>query len=1376
MTCAHVVNASLGLPLRSEGKPIRDLVVRFPLLEGTPARMATVKAWKKPPPDGVAGDIAGLVLGEPAPLGATPARLSKHQDIPDGMVLRAFGYPREPIRTEQGAWVYLDLKGEVGGRLIQVESRHDQSTKAQPGFSGSPVMSKDGGFVVGLLQATPSSDEQFRDAYLIPSMALARAWKSRFDYLLVPPNPYRGLEPFTTDDADVFFGRDREIGDLQKRVDAQPVTVVVGPSGVGKSSLIRAGLIPKLQRSSPWSIAMCRPGRDPWHRLSAALLDAEVPAEASPSGGTPPLVTREALERELHRLQADGLQGVGRYFRSQGRQLLVVIDQFEEALASDPPDQDLLDMLLPPPQRAAEAVHVVLTLRADFLPSLIGLPGMGNDRLGDRLHFLSGMTLSQMREAVQAPALSRGVRFQPGLLDRIVADASAGSLPLMQYTLMHLWDSQEHGKMTFSGYRALGGVAGALERFAEQQLALLGPDHQPTVDRLLLRLLRIREGDVKLTTRNRVHRSEVPAGHWQVLQQLTTARLVVAGVDTDRGPYAELAHEALIETWPRLSKVLADNATFLAWLGAVERRASDQDPLPEARIAEARAWVQIRPDDIPRRVRDFITASQAAVETHVRELEASTREAEAARHEAEDAQNRAEALRLAAQSELAYRGRGADSTSALRLAAASLHVLTTPEGIAAIRQAISITARQQSLPSHVGPTSHVAFVASGSQIASAGADGILRISQAATGDPVTAIGHKSPIVSLCSNLGGAWLAVGLRDGSAVVYRTADYTSEVEFVTGKGPVSAIAVDPTGELLVVCNEAGRLWLYELGSEDVLLNLRVHAPVSALALGADRRLAVGGTRGLHIYNLASTSSSTSPETAEPGNPMTATFESDVPVRVLALSRDGTLGLGCEDHSARVLSIPHEEKLRHRGPVVALDFSPDGQRLATASEDGTARVLDTETGAEVARLTMSAPVRAVAFAADTFRVVCASDDGSARVFEANTGNEVVRARHEAPVTAVAASPDGRRIASGSADGAVLTFSAVSGSERARLVHNDAVRCVEFDEHATHLATASLDGTARVLHVETGQELARSDHGAAVWCATVVSEGRTLVSGAADGSLRLSPIGGGDRSNVYEHSSPATTLAATPGRETLLACGHADGSVIVRQLPSGEVVGRFSVDGRVLSLVLATDGSRLVSGSDDGTCRVFDLGRTAEVGRFVCGDAVRSLALGLSDRVLAVGSWDNSASVFELDTLHRIGFVQHRAPVSAVALSADGATLASADLDGVATVTDLASGQPLTCIDHEAALTAIDITDDGSLLAIGSVSRLAVVTNIADNSEVTRLAHDGAVTSLTFSPAGLSLATGSADRTARVFTIDTNLLLGEADVLLAQEDSRGHV
>lgn len=345
VTCAHVVNAALGKPPRTTQQPGEEerVMVEFPFLGGRPTRQGRVAAWLPPPAAaGLGPDVAGLTLTEDVPSGAIPARFaSSRPEI--GASLRVYGYPSKPPRPD-GASVSVELKGEVASGLLQIDSRSDQTIKAQPGFSGSPVWDDAAHAAAGLLTGTALVDEAYADAYMVPAALVARTWEEQFDYLLIPPNPYRGLEPFTAEQKHDFFGRDEDVARLAELVRSHAMVAVVGASGVGKSSLVRAGLLPLLEREQRRSVALLRPGQDPWERLANSLIRAEHDTLGSGSA--------DESRRMVERLRQEGLASIAHHVRSEERPLVVVIDQFEELFAGDrPPDPALLDLLIPEPGR-----------------------------------------------------------------------------------------------------------------------------------------------------------------------------------------------------------------------------------------------------------------------------------------------------------------------------------------------------------------------------------------------------------------------------------------------------------------------------------------------------------------------------------------------------------------------------------------------------------------------------------------------------------------------------------------------------------------------------------------------------------------------------------------------------------------------------------------------------------------------------------------------------------------------------------------------------------------------------------------------------------------------------------------------------------------
>ncbi|MVO88596.1 response regulator [Streptomyces sp. p1417] len=617
VTCAHVVNVALGRQKGCAEQPPGDarVQVEFVLLgdaEGAPLRHCRIGSWDPPPADGAPGrDVAGLVLvgGDTLPVSAGAARLiDARTGLAGDTRVKAFGYPGNPPRKASGAWSTCVLRGAVGGGLVQLDAESESALRAQPGYSGSPVIITDrwGDAVVGML-ALASREGAAHDAYAVPLSEVSAAWPEALGRGVLPPCPYRGLQAFSAEDAlaGVFVGREREVERLRTMVRTQPLVMVTGPSGVGKSSLVAAGLQPELATEG-WAVASFRPGMSPFDAVARALLELEHPRR------TPSL---EELEHRARALREEGFWTVASRLRLlTGRRIALIADQFEEVLSgsADRAQQlEFLERLLPPADAAQDpGVRLVATLRADFLPDLLELPDIG-PRLQDRQLNVSPLDEAALIRVIVEPASVAGVTFTPGLAEAIAAEASraAGSLPLLEFTLTELWALQHDRRLSFDSYQSLGGVSGALNQHAEKAYRLLAQHlDEPRIRRVLLSMVRARGGATS-AVRVTVHRAHL-GKDWYIAQLLADPeqRLVVLG---SGGPdTAEIAHEALIREWARLAAWVEEDADFQQWLAVVEERATEADLLSATRLAEADRWLGERAADIPGAVADLIEFSR----------------------------------------------------------------------------------------------------------------------------------------------------------------------------------------------------------------------------------------------------------------------------------------------------------------------------------------------------------------------------------------------------------------------------------------------------------------------------------------------------------------------------------------------------------------------------------------------------------------------------------------------------------------------------------------------------------------------------------------------------------------------------------------------
>ncbi len=372
-------------------------------------------------------------------------------------------------------------------------------------------------------------------------------------------NPYKGLLSFTEADAADFVGRERLTGRLVESVEKHRLTMVVGASGSGKSSLVAAGMVPRLrlgrEGTPPWLITQMTPGADPFAAWTEAIRQIAVEA---PDDMTRRLRADPGASRSAHRGLAN----------TRGRSL-VVIDQFEELYTlADIEDQErFVEMLLAVAADTSIPVHTVAVLRADFFHRPLASAGL-TEAIEQSTIAVHPLTPDELERAIVEPTAAVGASFELGLVARLLADVAdqPGALPLLQHVLAELFEHREDEILLISSYDKLGGVAGSLGRRAEDTYASLSPDEQAAARSVFGKLVAI--GDATVATRRRAVQTElVAAGETTasaaagvVIERFGRARLLSFDNDpASRQATVELAHESLLTGWGRLADWLHDD-------------------------------------------------------------------------------------------------------------------------------------------------------------------------------------------------------------------------------------------------------------------------------------------------------------------------------------------------------------------------------------------------------------------------------------------------------------------------------------------------------------------------------------------------------------------------------------------------------------------------------------------------------------------------------------------------------------------------------------------------------------------------------------------------------------------------------------------------
>lgn len=1228
-------------------------------------------------------------------------------------------------------------------------------------------------------------------------------------------NPYRGLQSFEERHQDLFFGRTKLIDELQQLVATQPLTVVLGASGTGKSSLVQAGLLPRLRQNAEedWQILdPIRPGMTPSLTLGGLML---------PGDSVTSLTKRITLWRSEH----------------EGTHLLIIVDQFEEllSLCRDETDRDQFQHTLAEALYThGDVLYIVLTLRSGFEPQFTTGP-LQQLWTAKARYIISPMRLEELREAITGPAERRILFFEPNhLIDRLINEVTQvpEALPLLSFALSELYicyiNRRSNARtLTEDDYVTIGGVAGAVSVRMSKEYQQLSTTERETMRRVLLRMVSIEGGEL---SRRRVLYTDLifsdPSENTrvtEVVQRLVDARLLVEGRDEHSEPYIEPAHDELIRGWSLLVQWTSAEQETLVLQQRLSQAAQIWD---EGKRKKGFLWTNNPRLDYLDRVRstsenwlnrlemEFVIQSIRQRRFNLRFLVTSliiTTVIFATlglislflRNTAEQQRRFALARQLAAQSEVLREQDPHLLTRSILLAIESLSIHQTFEGDQALRHGLTL----------------------------------LPVEEAKLPDPPLKPAIDQNITSLAFSPDGRWLAAGALDERVQIWETTTWREVMRVKPAVDPniggeelwmggsnnqrivaqVRGIAFSPDSRWLVTCSDGGiaQVWDVTTGHEVARINQEMQLSSVAfspdgnwVASGSDtiwvweastgRKIAEGPGWGLFSFSpdsrfIASGSADSTNaiviweaatgrivrQMEDAGYPSTTQDDSgydpasSVSFSTLAFSPDGQLLAAGEGLPEGVSFWPPTplkgrivvwkvstgeliSSMEHSDTINSLSFSPDNRRIVSGSNDGTARIWDAKTGIEIQRLSHLGAVTGVQYSTNGRAVMSASRDGTARVWDAETGEArtwmIADQGIEAEVLAV--NPQQDRIAIGDNHGQVWVWK-IASQERLQLPHSGTISSLTFSPDGKSLVSAGLDRMVHKWDVTTGQEQMQGKHTDEVAIAVMSPDGRYIASGGYNGEFK-----------VWD---------ATKGREVLNA-------------PSVEIVASiaFSPDSR---LVAFSEGNPPRDGWSImwnwrmtrriTPVSIWDLHTGQEVARLTHQGPINSIAFSPDGRWLVSGSDDSTARVWDVMRGAEIARVYHSRRVNLVAFSPNGRWVVSAeacfpDNERLGTVDPCnsrfklwaaATGEEIWQAKSDSSwMSAVAFSPDSHFIAtannqvsgcpkdVESCKNTVRVWEVATGREISSITHDNTVNTVTFSPDSQRIASGSADRTVRIW------------------------
>jgi WD40 repeat protein len=1173
--------------------------------------------------------------------------------------------------------------------------------------------------------------------------------------------PFKGLQYFTEADAELFFGREQLTARLLSRLRLRPggswptpasrraipgtgnFLAVIGASGSGKSSVVRAGLIPALQSGLPladgdlppagserWPVHVLTPTSQPLAALAASLTRHSTSAAITTTLIDDLRQDPRSLGVYVLKLLDSSAQGKGKKKRARADQLLLVVDQFEEifTLCREEADrQAFIDNLLAAVE--SSPVLLVLALRADFYAQCARYENL-RQAIAASQEYIGPMSAAEMRRAIEQPAVRNGWEFEHGLVSLILHDLGAGegetgegrppepgALPLLSHALLETWKHRRGQVMTLESYAESGGVRGAIAKTAEtvffQRLNL---NQQAIARNIFLRLTQPGEGTQD--TRRRAllseltSRPEMAAATEMVLQTLAEARLITIDQES-----VEVAHEALIREWPALRKWLDEDREGLRLHRQITEAAQDWQRLGNdtgvvyrgARLAQAVEWARAHADQLSPLEQEFIDFSTFIAERDAAAREAQRqREIEAARQLAEEAEARRKAE--AARAQLAEEG-----TRRLRL---RNRIITGVSALVVLAAILACIFAGYSLQQKARADRNAELALQNQSAAQAA-------STQAVAQQITA--------------------------EAQAHTRA--TAEADALEQKAAAEAAQAEALRQSRASLSRELAAQSASLTSRDADLSLLL--AVEAVRIAREPGMpavAEAQTSLFHALQAANFSAVLRGHTAEG---MLALYSPDGK-SILSTSQDG---------SARLWDIASSQAITiaaYTGGITSATFNQDGSLILTSGydqdQDGVAELWKPD-GSRVAILSgHTGIVFWASFSPDGKLIVTAGQDNAARLWRVDGTLAATLSGHTNWVTAAAFSPDGQRILTLSLDATARLWDTAGEPVATLEGHTQWVIGACFSPDSSRVVTASLDGTARIWLADGTPVTVLEGHSSAVYTAVYSLDGQKIVTASDDSTARLWRSDGRLLAELRGHTSPLYLAIFSPDGAQILTSSM-DKTARLWRLDGSLIATLDGHTSDVTSAFFRADGKQIVTSSADATIRVWDFDQL--YAPTLASLAVPQMWAGFSpdSQLIAAGGLDNLARVYRLDGALVSTLTGHTSGVTGASFSPDGAMIATASRDGTARIWTMDGALLTELHGHTGPVRSANFSPDSKLVVTAGEDGTARLYHISGSLDAILEGHADVVWSAFFSPDGTRILTASQDGTARIWNLEGQAL-----------------
>lgn len=1171
------------------------------------------------------------------------------------------------------------------------------------------------------------------------------------------PSPYRGLYYFEPKDTKLFFGRDAQVKELVNATKNRNFIPILGASGSGKSSLVFAGLIPELAKQKNWLFTYFRLGSnlDPFYALAQAL----VPLYRLDQDSTDEMKQANSLAQSLR----DKSLEINHVFTNIQRKhpqhkLLLFADQFEQlyTMCERETQHLFLDFLLriiQHPTNNALSTVLVITMRADFLDKALSYKCFA-DALKNDIR-LSPMEPKELKEVIENPAGERGVKFEEGLIKRILGHVykQENNLPLLEFALESLWNQrterikkqikeqkeQINKELTHADYDVIGEVNGVLKKYAEDFYNGLDGSKQEGLAKIFIKLVSCSQFTTDRADRRYVRRvakkSEFIEEQWRLVEKIAEERLVVTNRNSDDEDTVEIIHEALIREWDRIETWMTEDRDFVTWLERLNFLMSQKILLDGSLLNEAKKWLEERQSDLTQQQQIYINNSWK----YFQDQEFEERILVEANETLTDANQKAE--------------------SKIRYGKIFLAVSIVLGAISLVSAGIAI---HKQLEAQQGTKLEQAGVNALRQMPSGEIDALFSAMHAGQElnqmiqdnrklkdypaiSPLLALQkiqdtiheqnridtQQEEITSVSFSPNGKYIATAGNNDTVILWSA---SGEKKWQRGDGDriktMNFVAFSPDGKKIAAAEGDGTITLWDISGKKLKQFETSTTNFKSLSFSPDgKKIATADEEKARLWDLSG--KQLAEFVGHQGRVNSISFSPNGQ-QIATVGYDGTIRLW--DMSGKQL----KQFTAHKGQeILSLSFSPDGKYLATAATENIARLWNLS-GQELVKLEgHQGWVLNVSFSDDGKRIATTSDDGTVRLWDLSGKPINTLQGHRGAVLSASFSPDGKRLVSAGKDGFMRLWNlAEKATQQVELTgFKDDVNAIAFSPDGKTIAGAGNEGIMRLWDSSSGKELKVwkeaiqriSDSQNNVQDIAFSPDGKFIVAGGLnvpiarvwnlEGSLTEPQVKlKGNEEKQETHQDHISSVAVSPNSQ-LVATGSYDKTMRIWKpnSPNGELVAVTPEQENVVSRVVFTaDDKRIVTADWDGNVAMWDLAGK-QISKWEKVHQTQIRGLGITKDGSQIVTADKSGYVKILDNLGKLQreFFSYQSGINELVISPDGELIATGGMDGTVRLWDFEGRQVAEFRNPKGIIWGIAFSPDSQRIALAGEKGFASVRPI---------------------------------------------------------------